>query len=283
MQFVPMSELLTAASEGGYAVPSFCVWSAEMMTTVLATAERLRAPVILMNGPMEFGLLRPREHGVVAHALAPLFEARAALHLDHGDSLDRAEEAIAAGYTSVMLDFSTRPVEENIAAMKLVVEMAKPKGITVEGEIGVVGKVDDVTQEGGEEAGLTGAAEAADYVARTGVDALAVAIGNAHGLYTKLPKLDFERLALLRDAAGVPLVLHGGSGTPEEDLKRAISLGIAKVNIASDLNAAFREGLMEQWREGVNLWSPSAFAVAMPAVVAVVERWIRVVGAEGKV
>jgi len=282
MQFVPMSELLRDAAEGGYAVPSFCVWSAEMMKVVLTTAERLKAPVILMNGPMEFRLLMPLEHGAVAHALAPLFSARAALHLDHGDSLERAEEAIRAGYTSVMLDFSTRPVEENIAAMKRVVEMARPHGITVEGEIGVVGKVDDVTQEGGEEAGLTGADEAADYVARTGVDALAVAIGNAHGLYTKLPKLDFERLALLREAAGVPLVLHGGSGTPEEDLKRAISLGIVKVNIASDLNAAFREALMEQWREGVNLWSPSAEAVAMESVVKVVERWIRLTGADGK-
>jgi tagatose 1,6-diphosphate aldolase GatY/KbaY len=166
--------------------------------------------------------------------------------------------------------------------MKRVVEMARPHGITVEGEIGVVGKVDDVTQEGGEEAGLTGADEAADYVARTGVDALAVAIGNAHGLYTKLPKLDFERLALLREAAGVPLVLHGGSGTPEEDLKRAISLGIVKVNIASDLNAAYREALMEQWSEGVNLWSPSAEAVAMESVVPVVERWIRLTGADGR-
>jgi ketose-bisphosphate aldolase len=285
MQFVPMSELLTAAFEGGYAVPSFCVWSAEMMKTVLTCAEKLHAPVILMNGPMEFGLLRPKEHGAVAHALAPMFKTRAALHLDHGNSLDQVEEALGAGYTSVMLDFSTRPVEENIAAMQRVVKLARPKGAAVEGEIGVVGKVDDVTHEGGEgdgEDGLTDPEAAADYVKRTGVDALAVSIGNAHGIYTRLPRLDFDRLAELRDAAGVPLVLHGGSGTPEADLRRAISLGIAKVNIASELNVAFREGLTGQWNAGENLWSPAALSTALEAVAKVAEKWIGLTGAQGK-
>jgi tagatose 1,6-diphosphate aldolase GatY/KbaY len=282
MQFVPMSELLEKAAEGGYAVPSFCVWTAEMMKTVLRTAQEMRAPVILMNGPMEFTLMTPTELGAVAHGLAPLFQAEAALHLDHGNCLEQVEECLGAGYTSVMLDFSARPVEENIEGIRRVVAMARPRGVTVEGEIGVVGKVDDTTHEGGEEEGLTDPAQAAEYVARTGVDALAVAIGNAHGIYTRLPRLDFERLEQLRAATDVPLVLHGGSGTPEDDLRRAIRLGIAKVNIASELNVAVRDGLRGQWEAGENLWAPAAQAVAMAGVAEVVEKWIRLTGAEGK-
>jgi ketose-bisphosphate aldolase len=277
-----MVELLERATAGGYAVPAFTVWSSETMVTVLTVASELRAPVILMNGPGEFPLLSPYDMGAIAYVLAERFPIPAALHLDHGDALPQVEACLMARYTSVMLDFSARPYAENAGALRRVVEMAHPYGATVEGEIGHVGKVDTVSVEGLGASTLTDPEEAAAYVAETGVDALAISIGNAHGLYTRLPRLDFDRLAILRQAIKVPLVLHGGSGTPDADLQRAISLGIAKVNVATELLTAIRLSLLEQWTAGENLWTPLAQAQSMKALAPVVERWIRRTGAAGK-
>jgi tagatose 1,6-diphosphate aldolase GatY/KbaY len=282
VKFIPLSDLLTQASREGYAVPSFCVWNAETIETVLRTASELRAVVILMNGPGEFPLLGPHEVGAVANAVAERFAVPAALHLDHGNSLLQVEECQAAGYTSVMLDYSTRPFAENVEALSRVVEMAHPLGVTVEGELGVVGRVDQISAEGGDESALTDPAMAAAFVQQTGIDALAVAIGNAHGHYPRLPRLDFERLAALHEAVRIPLVLHGGTGTPVADLRHAISLGIAKVNVASELVTAIRQSLMEQWGSGENLWVPAAQRVAMQAMAKVVAKWIHMTGSAGR-
>jgi len=279
MPFVPMSDLLSDATAHGYAVPGFCVWCAEAVQTVLRVAQSLHAPVILMNGPAEFPMLAPGAIGAVAHSLLPAYDVRAALLLDHGDSLDRVHECLDAGYTSVMLDYSTRPLAENVAAVREVVSLAHPQGVTVEGELGVVGKVGATAVEGGDEPALTDPQEAADYVAATGADCLAVAIGNAHGHYTSLPQLDFDRLARIREAVAVPLALHGGSGTPDADLHRAISLGIAKVNVATDLVATVRKSLVRQWGDESNLWIPQAMEVAMETMGETVARWIRRTGA----
>jgi fructose/tagatose bisphosphate aldolase len=123
---------------------------------------------------------------------------------------------------------------------------------------------------------------AAEFVQRTGIDALAVSIGNAHGSYTKLPRLDFERLAQLREATNIPLVLHGGSGTPPDDLRRAISLGMAKVNVATEIMNSIRGSLMAEWQAGKNLWVPLAEATALKAAESVFEKWIHLTGAAGK-
>jgi tagatose 1,6-diphosphate aldolase GatY/KbaY len=282
MKFVPMAQLLRRAASEGYAVPSFCAWNAESMEVVLRTAAKLRAPVILMNGPGEFDLLAPRDMGAVAHALAKRFDVPAALHLDHGNSLEQVEACLAADYTSVMLDYSTRSFTENVDALRRVVDLAHPRGVTVEGELGVIGKVDQTTTEGGSKSTLTDPDLAAAFVEETGIDALAVSIGNAHGLYTKLPQFDFERLAELAAATRISLVLHGGSGTPEADLRRAIKLGITKVNLATEAINAVRESLMEQWNAGTNLWAPIAQAVAMQAMTKVVEKWFHLTDAAGR-
>jgi ketose-bisphosphate aldolase len=277
-----MSELLTDAYAAGYAVPGFCVWCPEAMQTVLRVAAELHAPVILMNGPAEFPLLEPPTLAAAAHALSGHYPVPAALHLDHGESPARVRQCLDAGYTSVMLDYSTRPLAENTAALRQTCELAHPLGVTVEGEIGVVGKVDAAAVEGGDAAALTDPAEAAEYVAATGVDALAVAIGNAHGQYAHLPRLDFGLLERLRDAVPVPLVLHGGSGTPDADLARAISLGIAKVNVATDLVTTVRTSLQGQWQAGRNPWIPDAQAEAMAEMAEVVARWLHRTGAAGR-
>jgi len=282
MKFVPMLQLLRRAVSEGYGVPAFCVWNAESIEVVLRVAAELKAPVILMNGPGEFGLLAPRDLGAVAHALAERFDVPAALHLDHGNSMAMVEDCLAAKYTSVMLDYSTRPWAENLEALRRVVALAHPQGVTVEGELGVIGQVDQVTVESGGQSTLTDPDMAAAFVEKTGIDVLAVSIGNAHGVYTKLPHLDFERLAKLQAATRIPLVLHGGSGTPQADLRRAISLGIAKVNVATEVISAVRQSLLEQWGTGKNLWTPIAQAAAMQAMAQVVEKWFHLTNAAGR-
>ncbi len=282
MKFVPMSELLRQATSGGYAVPAFPVWNSDTVVAILEVAERLRAPVILMSGPSEFAVMGPADLGAVARAVAKRFNTRAALHLDHGDSLERVEACLAANYTSVMLDFSSRPLGENAAALRRVVAMARPRKVTVEGELGIIGRADQTTVEGNGASALTDPEVAASFVRETGIDALAVSIGNAHGMYTTLPHLDFERLAKIRAAGPAGLVLHGGSGTPPEDLRRAISLGIVKVNVASELVNALRQSLLQQWGASQNLWVPLAQAAALKALAQVAEKWLRLTGAAGR-
>lgn len=282
MKFLPMHELLQPAWKGGYAVPAFCAWNAEVTETVLQVAAELEAPVILMSGPGEFALNPPDTMARISRAIAEKYNVPAALHLDHGDSPALVEACLEAGYTSVMLDYSTRPFAENVAALRGVVAKARPKGVTVEGEIGSVGRVDDSTAEGGKRSTLTDPAEAARYVELTGVDALAVSIGNAHGIYTKLPVFDFDRLEKIRRAVGVPLVLHGGSGTQPEYVRKAVSLGMAKVNVASELCKAFRDAYAEQHADGKNGWLPTILGATKPAIAKVVERWLTLTGAAGK-
>lgn len=281
MRFVPSASLVRKAYHEGYAVPSFCAWNAETVRCVLGVAQRLRAPVMLMSGPGEFPVLPPDAQARVARAAAEDLDVPAALHLDHGTSIEQVKTCLAAGYTSVMLDFSTRSFEENAGALKTVAAMARLYGATVEGEIGAVGRVDD-SAEGSAHSTLTDPDEAARYVAETGVDMLAVSIGNAHGIYTRLPRFDFDRLERIRRRVDAPLVLHGGSGTSETDLKRAISLGIAKVNVASEICKAYRDHLMKEWSSGRARWIPETLGEAPAAVAEVAEKWIRLTGAVGK-
>ena len=152
----------------------------------------------------------------------------------------------------------------------------------MEGELGHVGKADTVTMESEGDSTLTLPEDAARYVEETGVDALAVSIGNAHGQYTRLPQFDFARLAEIRSAVRVPLVLHGGSGTPDADLKRAIALGMAKVNVATDLTVAMRQGLKAELALAQPRWLPHSLNLAVEGVVPTVERWFHLTGAAGR-
>ena len=252
-----------AAAADGYAVPAFCIWNAETMIAVLSVAADLRSPVILMSGPGEFPLLPPARHGGSGRAVARRFNVRAAFHLDHGNSLEQVEELPGGRLHVGDARLFLAALRGERGRARQVVEWARPAGVTVEGEIGHVGKADLSTTEGQGASTLTEVAEAVAYAAETQVDALAISFGNAHGHYPKLPQLDFERLAAIHTAAGIPIVLHGGSGIPEADLRRAISLGIAKVNVATDLVAAQRESLLAQWKSDRNLWTPTALTEAV--------------------
>ena len=282
MKCLPMKQLMAHAMEHRYAVPSFCAWNAEVMETILKVCRRLKSPVILMAGPGEFSLLGPASNAAVARALLANYKVKAALHLDHGDSLELVKECVKAQFTSVMLDVSTRCFEENTATLKKVCRICHPKGITVEGEIGAVGKCDGTTVEGSKGSRLTDPDEAAEYVKITGVDCLAVSIGNAHGTYVELPQFDFDRLARIHEKVKIPLVLHGGTGTTDDDLQKAISLGIAKVNVATALIGAYRETLLSQWKAKQNIWVPMAQGVAVKEMARAVEEWVVRLNANGK-
>ncbi|HUV08920.1 MAG TPA: class II fructose-bisphosphate aldolase [Spirochaetia bacterium] len=282
MSFAPLLELTKEAAAKGYAVPSFCAWNAETMKTILDEAQKMKAPVILMNGPGEFPLLSPGEMAAVAYSLIDRYTVPAALHLDHGDSLDMVRDCIGARYTSVMLDYSARPFEENVAALKKVVGMDHPANVTVEGELGMIGRDEATTTEGSKKSTFTDPEQAREYVERTGVDLLAVAIGNVHGFYRGEPHLEFDLLERIRSKVPAPLVLHGGTGLSEGDIRRGVSLGIVKVNVASELIYGIRSSLLSQWQAGRNPWVPQAFAEAVNAVRASIEKWIRITGAAGK-
>jgi fructose-bisphosphate aldolase class II/tagatose 1,6-diphosphate aldolase GatY/KbaY len=277
-----MADPVGKAYRGGYAVPAFCAWNAEVMRVILATAARLRAPVILMHSRYDFSLLPPVMMAEVARVVSRGFDVPAVMHLDHGDSPELVGECVEAGYTSVMLDYSARSFEENAEALRRVTELAHPLGISVEGEIGHVGKADESAAEGGAVSALTDPREAAEYVRRSKVDLLAVSVGNKHGFYRGEPRIEFGLLAELHAAVKVPLVLHGGTGIPEKDIRRSVELGISKVNVASELVHGFRSTFNAQFEGGATPWMTAALGAATASLEKILEKWFRITGAEGK-
>lgn len=231
---VGLDEILALAEEKNFAVPAFNVYNMETVMGVIQAAEEKHAPVILQVYSRLF-----KEGG--ARFLAPvvLEAARSAsvpvcFHIDHGAGKMEITRAMRYGCSSVMIDASMLSFEENVAITKEIVEMAEWNGLKVEGEIGHIGSVnDDVMDE------FTEPEEAAKYTKQTGVTALAVLVGNAHGRYKKPPKLDIQRIADIKAAAKVPLVLHGGSGIPDEEVRAAIDAGIRKANFGTDLCYSF--------------------------------------------
>lgn len=231
MVIVPMKELLIDAEKNGSAVGAFSVGNMEMVMGVIKAAEETCTPVILqiaekrlMNSPLE--LMAPMMVNAAREA-----KVKIAVHLDHGLSLDCIKKALAYGFTSVMLDCSLKPLKENIALTKEVVTLAEKYSATVEAELGVVGGNEGDTEE--HKISCTDPAAAKAFCEETGIDALAVAIGNAHGNYPVLPSLRFDVLEKINEVCSVPLVLHGGTGITDEMFRKAISLGIRKINIAT--------------------------------------------------
>ena len=227
MPLVNMQEMLLSARRVKKAVGAFNVANYETALAVFKAAEAEKSPVIVQLYMRLFDTGKARDLAPMLRGLAERATIPVALHLDHGSTERQAEDALAWGYTSVMFDGSRLPFDENAARTKAVADRAHAVGATCEGEIGHVAMGDGTA--------LTDVAEAAAFGKETGVDALAVSIGTAHGYYKAEPKLDIARCAAIAEALpGVPLVLHGGSGTPLADVRRAIECGIAKVNIATE-------------------------------------------------
>ncbi len=284
MELVSLKPMLDEARRGGYAVGAFNFCNAETALATIEAGRELRSPIMFITAPMEMLMLGPRLAVQLIRWMANEVDVPVCLHLDHATSIDDIRECIDAGFPSVMIDASRESFEENIRLTRLVVEMARPRGIAVEAELGAVGRVDAATFEGaGSVSGLTDPGQAAEFVERTGIDALAVAIGNAHGIYTQRPVLDFERLEAITNAVPVPIVLHGGSGTEPWQLEKAVQLGICKVNVASELARAYLNGIngaME--REKGNIWYSFALNEGKEAVKQVVARWMRQLGSAGR-
>ena len=238
---VTLQEIIGMAEAGNFCVPAFNVYNTETIMGVVKAAEEAKAPVIMQ--------LYPRlVNEEVGYYLAPAIIAAAkkasvpvCFHLDHGPSEQEAMRILRWGATGIMLDGSVHPFEENIALTKHIVDICAAVGVGVEGELGHVGSVNDDAMEE-----FTDPAEAGEFVKRTGVCCLAVLIGNAHGHYKKPPKLDIERVKAIREATGgLPLVLHGGSGIPDDQVKAAIAAGVRKMNIGTDVCCAFADGTKE--------------------------------------
>lgn len=241
---LPMKELLTVAQANHFAVPAFNAGSGQLLTAMMESAEEKQAPVIMAIHPDELSFLRDSFTAQVIyeanHTKIPM-----ALHLDHGGTYEQCLHAIQLGFTSVMIDGSLLPFEENIALTKKVVHAAHALGVTVEGELGTIGQTGDSIEGGTTKVTYTVPADAQRFVKETGVDALAVAIGTAHGIYPKgfVPKLKLDLLTEIREAVQIPLVLHGGSSNADDEIAEAVRRGISKINISSDIKFSFMKGV----------------------------------------
>ncbi|MDD3073588.1 MAG: class II fructose-1,6-bisphosphate aldolase [Eubacteriales bacterium] len=245
MALVPMSLLLKQAQKGGYAVGAFNANNLEIVQGIVEAANELESPVILQasQGAIKYAGLD--YIATIVKTASEKVKVPVALHLDHGTSFEQAVQCIRAGFSAVMFDGSKHSFEDNIANTVAVVRVAKPAGVSVEAELGKIGGTEDDISVSDRDAMMTVPEEAQEFIERTGIDALAVAIGTAHGPYKGEPRLDFARLQKIRDLVDVPLVLHGASGVPEDAIQKAISIGICKINIDTDLRQAFTAAIKQ--------------------------------------
>ena len=242
---VNMNDILLPAKAGGYGVGFFNAVNVEMARAIIETAEELQSPV--MVGTAEV-LLPAMELERVAEYLIPMAKKASVpvcVHYDHGLTFERCMEALKLGFTSIMYDCSTASYEENVEKVGDMAKICHAMGVTVEGELGHVGDNDGAGKLENPSDYFTDPDMAVDFVQKTGVDSLAVAVGNAHGDYAFPPKLDFDRIKVISEKTGLPLVLHGGSGLADNDFRTAVKLGVSKVNIFTDIDKAGKAGIEE--------------------------------------
>lgn len=282
MALVTTKQLLSDAHEKGYAVGAFNVENMEMVQAVVAAAEELNSPVIMQTTPSTVKYADLAYFYANVKVAAEKARIPVVMHLDHGSSFELAMQALRTGYTSIMIDGSHESYEDNIAVTKSVVDACHPSEVPVEAELGKVGgKEDDL--DGGDDNPYTDPKQAKEFVERTGVDSLAVAIGTAHGVYKGIPKLDVERLSEIRNVVSIPLVLHGTSGVPDEAVKECIKRGICKVNYATDLRIAFTKGVNKVLKENPDTIDPKKYnAAGREEVKQYVMNKIKVCGSDGK-
>jgi tagatose 1,6-diphosphate aldolase GatY/KbaY len=282
MPLVTTDRMLLDAKKKGYAVGAFNVENMEMLQAVVAAAEELKAPVILQttSSTVKYGGLD--YFFAMANVAASTASVPVAIHLDHGNSFELSMQALRAGYTSIMIDGSHQPFEENIAVTKRVVDACRPSKISVEAELGKVGgKEDDL--DGGEGNGYTDPGEAKEFVEKTNCSSLAVGIGTAHGVYSGIPKLDLDRLSAIGNVVEVPLVLHGASGLSEESVKESIKRGICKVNFATELRIAFSEAVKKVLADAPDTFDPKKYnGAGGEAVKQLVINRMMILGCQGK-
>jgi fructose-bisphosphate aldolase class II len=276
--------ILDVANENNFAIPAFNISDWAMFNGIMDISEEKAAPVIIA--------IHPDEVSHITTDLIPAMHARAhrssvpvAIHWDHGGSYEQIITAIKAGFTSVMIDASLLPFDENVALTRKVVDAAHAVGIQVEGELGTIGANDSYGESGAAEIIYTNPADAVRFVEETGVDSLAIAIGTSHGLYPsdKNPELRHDLLEEIKAAIGIPLVLHGGSSNPDAELRRAVELGVNKINISSDIKVSYHNRMREILGTDQRLREPNAIQpAALEAMKATAAEKIDLFGADGK-
>ena len=287
---VSMKEMLEDARKNHYAIPAFDVSNYEMMKAVLEACEEERSPALLMGLGVDLvGKGLPLITSMVSEA-SKFFKVPVCFHLDHATDFEFIKSACDAGFSSVMFDGSILPFEENAKKTLEVVEYAHSKGVTVEAELGHVGnamvgnEADNVENEDPEDT-LTLPEEVVKFVEITDVDALAIAIGTAHGVYKKTPTLRIDRLDEITAVCDRPLVLHGGSGTPDDQMQNAIKHGITKINIYSDVVGAMNSALKNKLNsiENPSTWPVFVFEDARKQMKEVVKNKLRTFGSSGRI
>ena len=278
---VNMNDILLPAKEEHYGVGFFNAVNVEMARAVIETAEELRSPVMIGTAEV---LLPTTNLNLVADYLLPMareVSVPVAVHYDHGLTFDRCMQALRLGFSSVMFDCSTKSYEDNAEAVAEMVKICHGMGVTVEGELGHVGENEGAGKLAKPSDYFTDPDMAVDYVKKTGIDALAIAVGNAHGDYKFPPKLDFERISVISERTGLPLVLHGGSGLSDDDFREAVKRGICKINIFTDLDKAGKNGVARGLEEGAASMC-SLIPYEIEAMKAVVSEKIHLFGSVGK-
>ena len=278
---VNMNDILLPAKEGKYGVGFFNAVNVEMARAIIETAEELKAPVMIGTAEL---LLPAMELDLVANYLilmAKKATVPVCVHYDHGLTFERCMQAIKLGFTSVMYDCSTAPYEENITKVAEMVKICHAMGVTVEAELGHVGDNAGSGKLTNPEDYFTDPDTAVDYVKRTGVDSLAVAVGNAHGDYAFPPKLDFDRIQIISGKTNLPLVLHGGSGLADADFKNAVRLGVSKINIFTDIDKAGKAGVEAGIAAGERTMM-GLIPYEIKAMKEVVAEKIKLFGSEGR-
>lgn len=278
MPFVSTREMLIKAQQEGYAVGAFNAENLEMAQAIIAAAEAEAAPVMIQTTPGTLKYAGPKCFAGLVSRLARDAKVPVALHLDHGNSYELAEECAREGYTSLMIDGSKLPFDGNVEITRRVVAMAC--GLPVEAELGTVGGKEDGMEAKPQ---YTDPDEAAEFVRLTGISSFAVAIGTAHGVYKGEPKLDLDRLSEVRAKVEIPLVLHGTSGVPEDQVRECIRRGICKVNYATDLRIVFSAAVRRALADLPDAFDPKKYlAAGRKAVEDRVRELIRLLGSNGK-
>jgi fructose-bisphosphate aldolase class II len=283
MKYLTLAEILQPCMGQGWAVGAYDTCNMEITQAIVDASAADQAPAIIMIYPNHTPLAEWPTLLRIIEAEVERANISAALVLDHAKTIEQIEYALKLGFSGVMIDASLAPLEQNIALTCRAVELAHAKGASVEAELGHVGQGDDVSSEDQQQAHLTRVDEAERFVKETGVDALAVSIGTLHGLYKGTPHLDFERIAQLRAACPIPLVLHGGSDTPDPDIRRAIETGIDKINIWTDVRIPFLQTLKEKLDAPIGkIEVHEAFGAARSAVTEVIRQKNQLLGSAGK-
>ncbi|EEG77590.1 class II fructose-1,6-bisphosphate aldolase [Dethiobacter alkaliphilus] len=284
MPFVTLREVLADAERGKYAVGAFNTNNMEIVQAIVEAAQEERAPVILQasQGALKYAGIRyitAMVRAAVETSTVPIV-----LHLDHGTSFEQTMLCLKHGFSSVMFDGSKYSLQENIAATRKVVDVAHAMGASVEGELGKIGGTEDDITVDERDALMTDPDEAVQFVTETKVDAFAVAIGTAHGTYKGEPKLDFDRLKTIDERVETAIVLHGASGVPAESIKKAISLGVRKINIDTELRQAFTRGVQDVVQNKPGEYDPrKILGPAKEEMKAIIKEKMRLFGCSGKV